>query len=266
MITLVLPDSHDLPGLSKKRYEVAGRAIVDIKPDAVVQIGDFMSLDSISFHNHGRPLVQENMRLVDDLTSGVEAYKALMAPLKEYNAGAKEAHRKRYSPDLYWLNGNHEDRVRRFIETQPVLAGLIDGEDLVGAGKDGWKVVQYKDYIVIDGTSFTHCVLNPKTGNPLSGQYVCARAAQSSQHTVVFGHTHMRNVMAFTRNDPASPTGGHRVEGITVGCWLDHWPDYMVHNSRNCDWWEGLTVLHHYDYGKVDAEFISKERAYHYWA
>lgn len=263
--TLVIPDSHDDPAVSKRRYEVLGNAIVSLRPDNIVQIGDFLSLDSVSFHNHGKPLLQEGRRLSEDIESGLEAYATMMQPLRKDWEYSRSIRKKKYTPKLFWLNGNHEDRVQRFIESQPILEGMVDGDDLVGASQDGWEVIPYRGYCSIGGTSFTHCPLNPATGKPLSGMYVCARAAVTSQHTVVFGHTHKRNVMAVTRNDPISPTGGHRVEGITVGCWLDHWPDYMAHNQRNCDWWEGLTVLHHYDYGMVDPEFISKERAYRRW-
>jgi len=264
--TLVIPDTHDDPSVNQKRYEVIGNFIIDQQPEHIVQIGDFMSLDSISFHNHGRPLIQEGMRLVDELTSGRDAYVRMMAPLYEEWGKAKSKKKKKYRPHMVWINGNHEDRVGRYIETTPVLDGLIRGPDLVGAVKDGWEFIPYKDYVHIRGTSFTHCPLQPRTGKPLGGQYVTARAAGMAQSTIVFGHTHMRNIMACARIDPESPTGGRRVEGITVGCFLDHWPEYMAHNTGTCDWWEGLTVLHHYEEGKVDPEFISKEVVYTEWA
>ena len=264
--TLVIPDTHDDPEVDKRRYDAIGNFIIEQQPEHVVQIGDFMSLDSISFHNHGRPLIQEGRRLSHDLESGKIAYQRLMAPLYDEWGKARSKKKRKYKPHLVWVHGNHEDRVRRYVELQPVLDGMFKGPDLVGAVEDGWEFVDYKDYTNIHGTSFTHAPLQPRTGKPLGGQYVAARAAALAQSTIVFGHTHMRNIMAVARIDPNSPTGGRRVEGITVGCLLDHWPEYMAHNTSACDWWEGLTVLHHYEEGKVDPLFISKEVLFKEWA
>lgn len=266
MRTLVIPDSHDDPEVKKFRYEVVSNCIVDRKPDNIVQIGDFQSLDSISFHNHGRPKLQEGKRLAEDLASGREAYETMMKGLNDIRKKQGRNKKRKYSPNLYWINGNHEYRVSRFLEQQPVIEGLLDPYDLLGVQKDGWTIADYRDYVTIEGTMFTHVPLNPRSGNPIGGQYVALRAAHMSQHTVVFGHTHTRTVMAFTRNDPTIQAGGHRVEGITVGCWLDHWPEYMAHNTRTCDWWEGLTIMNHTGYGRVDPEFYSKKRAYQLWA
>ena len=46
----VIGDLHDAPGISKERLRWLGKHIRNTKPDQVVQIGDFLSLDSCCWH------------------------------------------------------------------------------------------------------------------------------------------------------------------------------------------------------------------------
>ena len=63
--TLVIPDAHDGPEYNKDRFEALGNFIVENKPDNIVQIGDFMNLDSINFFDNNKPLMKGFLDLGD---------------------------------------------------------------------------------------------------------------------------------------------------------------------------------------------------------
>src|SRR3546814_8202356 len=63
------------------------------------------------------------------------------------------------------LRGNHENRLERYLEANPVLEGLV-GLHLLK--DDGWEVVPYfsgaPGVIHIDGIAYAHYFANPNTG------------------------------------------------------------------------------------------------------
>lgn len=256
--TLVIGDAHADPNFSNERFDALGRFIVDRRPDNIVQIGDWGNLDSISFHNHGRPLLQEGQRLALDLDAMRDAYERVMTPLWTEWERARKSKRKRYDPKRYWVEGNHEDRVRRFLEGNPVLEGFVPESDLVGAEPDGWEVVPYREYVFINGTGFTHVPIND-AHQPVSGKYMAMRAAERHAGTIVFGHNHRRELLSVNRVTEGT-THGTRVDALSAGCFFDYDPEYVRGGLGNLAWWRGLVLLTHVGYSRVDIETISIDR------
>lgn len=257
--TLAVGDPHSDPRYPNDRFDSLGQLIATRLPDNIVIMGDFGNIDSISFHNHGRPLLQEGLRLVDDLASMKDAYQRMMRPMKRLQAQRKKNKVKGYNPNLYWIEGNHEHRVRRYIETQPALAGLVPETDLIGVAADGWKVVPYHDYVFVEGVGFTHAPLNAASKMPLGGKYVNARAIEGATCSIVFGHHHHRSVFSLNRVDPES-NRGKRIDGICAGMFCDYDPEYMRSNVPKSNWWAGVLMLTHLPKGEMDIESISMER------
>ena len=257
--TLVIGDAHADPNFSNERFTAAGNFILDHRPDNIVEIGDFGNLDSISFHNKGRPLLKEGMRLKDDLDSMVDAHNKLMTPLRKFNKLRGSWRKKQYRPNLLKFLGNHEDRVKRYVAEIPELEGFVPDSDLVGAERDGWEIVPYREYRHIGGVAFTHVPMNTGVNKPICGKYICARAAEQSQTTVVFGHQHSRQIHSLNRNSPDGKYG-QRVDGICVGCYFDYEPEYVRGNEGTLNWWRGLILLTHVRPGEVDIQTFDIER------
>ena len=239
--TLVIPDSHADPRFSNERYEALGNFIVDKRPDHVVLLGDWGNLDSISFHNGDRPLLKEGMRLKDDLDSMQEAFELMQGRIDNYNKQLSVWKKKRYEPLLHWIEGNHEDRVRRYIESHPELQlFIISDNGLVNAR--GWNFVGYTDSVWIQGTRFTHVPLNPGNGRPISGKYSTFRAVDFTDGSVVFGHQHCRTLTSVRRD---SSNDGRVVNAYCAGCYFDYVPEYVRGVASTLPWWRGITILHH---------------------
>ena len=50
MKIIAIGDTHDAPDVDKTRFRWFGKYIRKVKPDAVVQIGDFITLDSCTHY------------------------------------------------------------------------------------------------------------------------------------------------------------------------------------------------------------------------
>ena len=257
--TLVIGDAHADPRFSNERFSALGNYIIATKPDNIVQIGDFGNLDSISFHNKGKPLISEGMRLSDDLASMQDAFNRIVHPMDEENKKLSSYKHKKYKPEVYWMEGNHEDRTWRYIQDKPELSGFVPTHDFVGAAEHGFKVIPYKDYVYIEGIGFTHAPLAPSHNVALSGKFICHRAAEGSQQSVVFGHVHHRSIHSVSRNT-ANSSGTTRIDSISCGCFFDYNPEYVRGNEGQLNWWRGLMMLTHIAPGEVDIETIDIRR------
>ena len=257
--TLVIPDAHDGPEHNKDRFEALGNFIVENKPDNIVQIGDFMNLDSINFFDTNKPLIKEGKRLKDDIDSGIEAYEKIMKPIR--NLWKKQARwkTKKYNPNRHWLLGNHEVRTWRYTLDKPELSGFIPETDFVGAGKDKWNIVEYRQYVYIDGTAFTHAPMNRRVNQPISGEYVTKRATETHNTSIVFGHTHRFGVHTMKRTADDT-TISPLIQSCNVGWYADYMPEYMEGNEATCDWWAGLVMLTHTGHGTIDITQHSIDR------
>lgn len=255
----MLGDPHVDPDFHNDRFEWAGNLIVYNRPDHIVQMGDFGNLDSISFHDRGKPRLQEGKRLKDDLEAMQDAYDKLMAPLKEFNSRVSSLKKKKYNPRIFWLEGNHEERVRRFIDMEPAFEGFVPETDFVGAGLDGATIVRYRNFCYINGVAFTHAVLAERANVPIGGKYVGARVCDAVQTSCVYGHHHHRQFHSITRINPATGKGT-AVDSLCAGTYSDYYPDYMKDNALRSNWWSGAIVLYHTEFGRFDYETISMER------
>jgi hypothetical protein len=89
--------------------------IKDFDPHQILFGGDQLNLDGISAHNHGKPRLVEGLRISDD-----------------YDALADYAldHLDVVSPgsQRIWLTGNHENRVRRYLDANPAGEGFMEPE------------------------------------------------------------------------------------------------------------------------------------------
>jgi hypothetical protein len=240
--SIVIGDSHADPFNNNERYDALGNMIAYFRPNNIIQMGDFLSLDSLSDHDEDRLYLREGRRLYDDIMAGMDAYNRMMAPTRRYNEARAANKKSQYNPRKIWLRGNHEERAIRYMQQRPELVGFIPDGSMVGAEADGWEIVPYKKYAYVNGIAFTHIPMNPSINQPVRGKYIAATVAQGQQQTCVYGHDHKRSLYSIHRN---SPSGGERVEGIGAGCFIDYIPDYVKGNEEQLSWWSGIVLLTH---------------------
>ena len=90
MRILVIPDCQVRQGVPLEHLTWAGEAIVDYRPDVVVNIGDFADMPSLSTHDKPGSKFFEGLRYKTDVEVTKEAMKLLLAPLRDLQSRQKK--------------------------------------------------------------------------------------------------------------------------------------------------------------------------------
>ena len=205
---LVIPDAQVRPGVDVSHLSHIGQYIADKRPDAVVNIGDFADMSSLSSYDRGKRSF-EGRTYADDIKSVRHAMGLLMAPFKGIRG---------YKPKLIFTLGNHEERILRAIEEDGRLYGTISMKDL-GYEEAGWEVHPFLEVVMYEGIAFAHYFCS----GPMQRPVTSARALVKSRHcSAVMGHTQTADVyLADQRPD------GRHITGLFCGTAYSHFENYL---------------------------------------
>ena len=236
---LVIPDLQVRSGIELDHIRWAGQYAAHIKADVIVQLGDWTDYGSISTYN--TPLEREGMRLADD-------HAATIASLELFQEGLGE-----YRPKLQILTlGNHEDRLRRFIEDHPELAGTLK---LPPFEDYGWTVYPFLQPVEVNGVMFAHYFTRTAKGwagkNPHADAQTMTRREMRS---CVAGHSPSLGTYIH-------PTLGGLIRGMIAGSYYQHDEGYQGPQGNRC--WQGVVVLHElkdgmYSLMEVSLDYLKK--------
>ena len=81
-VHLVVPDSHAHPDYSNERYDWLAELILDIKPDVVIDIGDWFDMPSLCSYDRGTKGF-EGRRYQKDIAAGIEAQDRMLTRLRK---------------------------------------------------------------------------------------------------------------------------------------------------------------------------------------
>lgn len=228
--TLVVGDTHIAPDQNLSRATILGKAIADIKPARVVFIGDLLTFDSLSAWDHDKRKKMEGRRYQKDIDSG-RRFLDLM-----YKAMGNA------SPDFVLTEGNHEDRLWRYLDIDPIFAEKADYA--VDLEIDWWDIVPYKEYWYHKGVGFTHVPINGM-GRPVTGDNACKSSVMLCNHSVIFGHTHKLSYSSLHRHGSR-----HLTQALNVGCYFEHIDEYAAGSMHS--YWRGLVVIDHFNTGEFN--------------
>jgi predicted phosphodiesterase len=161
---LIIPDAHR-PFHSKVWWDLLMQAGRFLKPKHLVIIGDFADFYEVSDHPKDPERKHRMPDELADVDEGLNDLDSLGAVSKIY------------------IEGNHEDRLRRHLQKDPALAGVVNTRSLLKLDERGWHFVPYKDHTSLGAAYFTHDV-------DASGRNAIYKALETYQHTIITGHTH----------------------------------------------------------------------------
>jgi hypothetical protein len=238
----VIPDCQVKEGVPIEHLEWIGNYIVDKRPDVVICIGDFWDMPSLSSYDKGKKCF-EGRRYRKDVEAGNNAMDLLMTPLVKAD----------FHPRLVFTMGNHEHRISRAIDNEPILDGTIGLEDLELA-KWGWEVVPFLQPIEIDGISYCHYFYNPNSGKPYAG------TALSKLKNIGLSFTmgHQQGIDIAMRELPNGKTQHALVAG---SCYLH---DETYRGPQANGHWNGIVFKHEvqdgsYDLMQVSLDFLRRK-------
>jgi hypothetical protein len=246
MKILVIPDCQVKEGIPTEHLTWAGNAIVDYRPDVVVNIGDFADMPSLSTHDVKGSKYFEGLRYKKDIVVVKEAMSKMLLPLRELQAKQKSSKEKVYKPRMIMLMGNHENRINRAINNNPTLEGLLSTDDLEYS-KD-WETHEFLHPVFINGVGFNHYWPVGAMGRPASS---AATIISKLHMSCIAGHQQGKQVAYGKRAD------GQSICAIIAGSYYLHDESYMDQLSNKH--WRGLVMLNEVADGHFDEMFLSIE-------
>lgn len=243
MKILVIPDTQIKPGVDTAFLGYIGQYIVDKQPDVIVHLGDHADMPSLSSYDIGKKSF-EGRRYLSDIESAKTGMDTLFQPFDLWNQRQRKNGKRQYNPDWHFLIGNHEDRIRRAVESDPKLDGVLSLDHLEYEKR--WSVHPFLDVVVIEGVAFSHYFVTGVAGRPAG---TAAAQLRKTNMSSIAGHQQGRQVAYATRAD------GKTITSIIAGSCYEHNEDYMgAQGNRH---WRGLIVLHEVNEGAFDEMFVS---------
>lgn len=240
---LLIPDSHVTNGQNLKKWDKVRELINTRKPDIILIGGDFADILSLNFFDKNNRLTVEGRRYKAEIDSVNDALDRLLS-----------FDRTNYSPRLIYLEGNHENRISRYVDQNPMLDGHMNLEDDLKLYKRGFEFYPYKKFVEIQNILFTHAPLNA-AGAPVSGKFAAQKAGDLTSKSMVFCHTHQVQQATTFRHGDDQP-----IQIYNAGCFFEGDPpggyaDNSAHSTTKC-----LSLLTIYNPGMFDVEQISLDR------
>lgn len=242
---LIIPDTHASPDFNNDRFTWLGKLTVDLKPDVVIMLGDWVDMPSLCSYDKGTK-GYEGRRYKKDIDAGLDAQEKFFAPIK--------AAKKRL-PRLVMLEGNHEHRIIRAISSDAAhLDGIISIDDLKYK-EFGWEYVQYTGttpgIIVIDSIAYAHYFTSGVMGRPISGEHPAYSLLTKQYMSCTQGHVHITDYCVRT-------TANHKhIHGLIAGVYQDYYANYA--GEANDLWWKGVIYKTNVKKGEYDPRWISLE-------
>ncbi len=224
---LVIPDCQ-IPYHDPRSIKAVEGVMKDFHWDRGVILGDFMDFNCISSHN------ERNLRAVEGTT--IEA---------DYEIGNKILDRwQKYIPNWDYIEGNHEDRMTRYIDANPRLEGSIEVPKGLRLKERGINWVPYWS----DGKPL-------KIGNAyfIHGKYTSEHHAKKhvSRYGVNVFYGHLHDTQCY----PLVLHGEDKtIVGQSLGCLCSYDQPYMKGSPSN--WQQSFGAFHFFDDGFFSYEVV----------
>ena len=213
-------DAHDDPKIDKHRFEAIGAYIDEAKPDVVIQIGDFLNMDSLNTH-------------VPDHTFNGKAKPTFEADLNSFRLALDALESKlNWKCKKHCTLGNHERRLFAFEDNAPATWGMMQGVLQLAFHDRKWTYSPYGEIYMQGGVGFVHAALNT-LGKTYGGKNAETTICNDSVFDLVIGHSHR------AREWRAPKLGrGNFVQILNVGCALphNHVEEYAQHALTGWSW------------------------------
>jgi predicted MPP superfamily phosphohydrolase len=246
---LVLPDVQAKPGVDFSYLRRIGTYALEKRPDIIVCGGDFADFPSLSSYDKGKKAF-EGRRYKRDVEAAQFAMQAFLGPIEEHNKGKKTP----YKPRMVLVLGNHENRVNRATNDDPMLEGMLSLKDLAYE-EYGWEVHDFLEVVIIEGVAFSHYFTSGVMGRPVT----TAQALLNKKHmSCVAFHQQGLQIATSHRADGALLTA------VICGSAYEHDEDYL--GPQGNKHWRGVLMLHavkdgSYDLMPVSLDYVNRKYA-----
>lgn len=210
---IIIPDLH-LTESVPKDYLPVKRFIEKFKADEIIILGDFMDVSSLSAWDYDKKRLMEGRRYI-----------------KEVRCANKELDfLQKHSKKITFLEGNHENRIDRYLDKNPEMEGIIELKEQLSLKQRKIKWVPMNDLYKLGGMYFTHGMYTNK--------YCAQKHLETLGCNVCFGHQH-KTQTAFQNMAMQKP-----IMSYALGTLGDKKPDYLKNRPGN---WINQFAVYYYD-------------------
>jgi hypothetical protein len=227
---LIIPDTQVKPNTPIDHLNWAGQYAVKMRPDVIVMIGDHWDMESLSSYDKGKKSF-EGRRYTKDIEAGIVGMEAFLKPIRDEQARLRRNKEKQWNPRLVFTLGNHENRITRAIENDPMLDGLIGFKDFK-LEEMGWEVMPFLECVVIDGIAYAHYFTSGIMGRPVASA------------SAMLKKMHMRRCMGHVQDRDISfceASRWHEMIGLFAGIFYQHEEVYLTPQTNLS--WRGVWML-----------------------
>lgn len=242
---IVIGDSHVDDEQELDRFSLASKFIMDHKPDYIVSIGDFLTLNCLSAWDSDKRKRMEGKRYNKEIEAGNIALDLLTEEIIKYNKERKKVKKRQYTPTWVYVEGNHEERLERYLEKDPIFDGTVSIKKDLKLDERGFLFVPYREYYYINDVGFTHIPFNKSS--PIGGVDITRKAQSVGVKSCVFGHTHEQHHSHIHKEGMP-----HLQDTYNCGCFFDKKEDYV--HGRVTNYWRGLSLLNIWKPGRFDVD------------
>lgn len=239
---------HASPEHSNERFDWLGKFLFDIKPDYVVDLGDFGDFKSLNSYDTRYPQAIVSQSYQAD----VEVYNDAQDRIRHQFRQSKKR-----MPYFYGFRGNHCQRLDKAIALDPRLEGDKYGISPKHLQTDYWYD-EYYEYEnggpairEIDGVLYAHYFSSGNMGTAMSGDHHAYNLLRKFHQSATCGHSHKRNI--YFKDDSFKRSIGLVAGNFKGGA--ESWAG----QSQNA-WAKGVWVKREIDNGLYEPEWVSMER------
>lgn len=226
---LLIPDLQVKPGVRTVHLDWIGRFIKAKRPDVIIQIGDWADMASLSSYDFGKRAA-EGKRLDKDFAAFTESVQRL----EQHYAKIRN-----YKPRKIFCEGNHEQRIRRYENDYPHLAGSLP-RPMDFLAERGWECHPFLRVAWVDKIAYSHFFAKTSSGTTSFGSSRNGASSAKSQLknnmvSCVAGHRQGFDVAYYDALD------GRKFSVIAGSCYL-HGEGYR--GPQGQDEWRGIVHIH----------------------
>ncbi len=244
---LIIPDTQIKPNENMEHMRWAGEYAIEMKPDVIIHLGDHWDMPSLSSYDVGKKSF-EGRRYQDDIDAGNKAMDMFMQPILREQERLIRNKKKQWNPRLVFLEGNHEYRINRAVESDAKLTGLMSNKDFTSLQQYNWEFYNFLEPVVVDGVCYSHYFTSGVMGRPVSSAKLLLEKKFMS---CVMGHVQDRDIAYARRAD------GKNMTGLFAGIYYQHDEAYL--NPQTNGSWAGLWIFNEVVDGGFDELPVSMD-------
>lgn len=195
-----------------KVYKLFKQFVADFKPNEIILGGDFMDVSALSAWDYDKKRKMEGRRYI-----------------KEYELANKELDfLQKHTKKIIYLEGNHENRVQRYLDKNPEMEGIIEVPIVLNLKKRNIEYLKMNTYYHLGHIYFTHGLY--------TNEFHAKKTLMNVGKNIVTGHLHTNQtyMMSMMFQKP--------IMAYSMPCLCNKSPDYL--KNRPSNWMSGFGVMY----------------------